>query len=68
MSKRTGSYVTIDELIDEVGLDAARFFFLMSSPDTHMNFDLDLAKEQSLKIRFITPNTRLSEFKEFLLS
>ncbi|MEK7574179.1 MAG: arginine--tRNA ligase [Patescibacteria group bacterium] len=49
MSKRTGSYVTIDELIDEVGLDAARFFFLMSSPDTHMNFDLDLAKEQSLK-------------------
>lgn len=49
MSKRTGSYITIDELIDEVGLDAARFFFLMSSPDTHMNFDLELAKERSLK-------------------
>ena len=49
MSKRTGSYITINELIDEVGLDAARFFFLMSSPETHMDFDLDLAKEQSLK-------------------
>ncbi|MDP3052340.1 MAG: arginine--tRNA ligase [bacterium] len=49
MSKRTGSYITIDELIDEVGLDAARFFFLMSSPNTHMDFDLDLAKEQSSK-------------------
>lgn len=49
MSKRTGSYITINELIDEVGLDATRFFFLMSSPNTHMDFDLDLAKEQSLK-------------------
>jgi arginyl-tRNA synthetase len=49
MSKRAGTYVTIDELIDEVGLDAARFFFLMYSPDTHMNFDLDLAKEHSQK-------------------
>ena len=47
MSKRTGFYVTINELIEEVGSDATRFFFLMSSPDTHMNFDLDLAKKQS---------------------
>jgi len=49
MSKRTGTYVTLDELMDEAGLDAARFFFLARSPDTHLNFDLDLAKEQSEK-------------------
>ncbi len=49
MSKRTGIYITIDELIDEVGLDVARFFFLMISPNTHMNFNLDLAKEKSEK-------------------
>lgn len=49
MSKRTGTYVTIDELIDEVGLDAARFFFLTRSPGSHLNFDLDLAKEKSEK-------------------
>ncbi len=49
MSKRAGTYVTLDELIDEVGLDATRFFFLTRSPDTHLNFDLDLAKEQSEK-------------------
>jgi len=49
MSKRTGIYVTIDELIEEVGLDVARFFFLTISPNTHMNFNLDLAKEKSEK-------------------
>lgn len=49
MSKRAGTYVTLDELLDEISLDVARFFFLMYSPDTHMNFDLDLAKEQGEK-------------------
>mgnify|MGYP001571949897 CR=1 FL=1 len=49
MSKRKGEFVTFEDLIKEVGLDVARFFFLMYSPDTHMNFDLDLAKERSLK-------------------
>jgi len=49
MSKRTGTYVVLDELIDEVGLDVARFFFLTRSPDTHLNFDLDLARQQSEK-------------------
>ena len=49
MSKRKGDYVTMEDLIKEVGLDVARFFFLMSAPDTHMNFDLDLAKEKSMK-------------------
>ncbi len=49
MSKRAGIYVTLEELVDEVGLDVARFFFLMNSLDTHMDFDLDLAKERSEK-------------------
>lgn len=49
MSKRTGTYITLDELIGEVGLDVARFFFLTRSPNTHLNFNLDLAKEQSEK-------------------
>jgi arginyl-tRNA synthetase len=49
MSKRAGTYVSVDDLIDEVGKDATRFFFLMHSTDTHMTFDLDLAKERSEK-------------------
>lgn len=49
MSKRAGNVVTIDELIDAVGHDVARFFFLMYAPETHMNFDLDLALERSQK-------------------
>ena len=49
MSKRTGNYVELEELIDEVGLDAARFFFLTRASNTHLNFDLDLAKEKSEK-------------------
>lgn len=47
MSKRTGTYVTLAELIEEVGKDAARFFFVMRSPDSQMDFDLDLAASQS---------------------
>jgi arginyl-tRNA synthetase len=46
MSKRTGTTVSLDELVDEVGKDAARFFFVMRSPDSQMDFDLDLAKEK----------------------
>ncbi len=49
MSKRAGNVVYIDELIEEVGLDAVRFFFLMYDANTHMTFDLDLAKERSEK-------------------
>lgn len=47
MSKRTGTLVTLDELVDEVGKDAARFFFVMRSPDSHLDFDLELAKQES---------------------
>ncbi len=49
MSKRAGNVVSIEELIETVGHDVARFFFLMYSPDTHMNFDLGLAEERSDK-------------------
>ncbi len=47
MSKRSGKYVTLDELIEEVGKEAARFFFIMRSPDSALDFDLDLAKTES---------------------
>lgn len=49
MSKRKGIYWGIDELIEELGLDVVRFFFLNRSFDSHLIFDLDLAKEQSKK-------------------
>lgn len=47
MSKRTGTTVSLDELIEEVGKDAARFFFVMRSPDSHLDFDMELAKQKS---------------------
>lgn len=49
MSKRAGNVVSIDELVEKVGKDVTRFFFLMYAADTHMNFDLGLAEEQSQK-------------------
>lgn len=47
MSKRSGQYITLRELMDEVGKDAARFFFSLRDPDSAVDFDLDLAKAQS---------------------
>jgi arginyl-tRNA synthetase len=47
MSKRAGKYVTLQDLIAEVGSDAARFLFLMRAPDSTVDFDLDLAKKES---------------------
>ncbi len=47
MSKRAGNIVTLEDIIDEVGVDAARFFFVMLSVDQPLTFDLALAKEQS---------------------
>ncbi|NNE10375.1 MAG: arginine--tRNA ligase [Gemmatimonadetes bacterium] len=49
MSKRAGDFIALRELIDEVGTDAARFFFVMLKPNSHLNFDLDLAKSKSLE-------------------
>ena len=47
MSTRSGEFVTLRELREEVGRDAARFFYALRKPDQHMDFDLDLAKSQS---------------------
>jgi arginyl-tRNA synthetase len=47
MSTRSGSFVTLRELREEVGTDAARFFYVMRKCEQHMDFDLDLAKSQS---------------------
>ena len=47
MSKRAGDFVTLDELVDEVGVDAARFFFLMRRAESPMDFDIDLALKRT---------------------
>ncbi|MBQ1482172.1 MAG: arginine--tRNA ligase, partial [Erysipelotrichaceae bacterium] len=47
MSKRTGNAITLRELIDDIGLDCARYFFLSKALDTHLDFDLTLARTQS---------------------
>ena len=47
MSKRAGEFVTLDELVEEIGVDAARWYLLARSHDTTVDLDLDLAREQS---------------------
>ncbi|MDD4334392.1 MAG: arginine--tRNA ligase [Desulfotomaculaceae bacterium] len=47
MSKRSGQFVTLEDLIEEVGQEAARYFFVMRSADSHLDFDLDLARSES---------------------
>ncbi|MBR2701346.1 MAG: arginine--tRNA ligase [Erysipelotrichaceae bacterium] len=47
MSKRTGNAITLRELIDDIGLDAARYFFLSKALDSHLEFDLGLARSQT---------------------
>lgn len=47
MSTRSGEFVTLSELVEEVGCDAARFFYVMRSHEQHLDFDMDLAKSQS---------------------
>lgn len=47
MSKRAGEFVTLRDLMDEVGADCAKFFFLMRSTSAHLDFDLDLARQQN---------------------
>ncbi len=47
MGKRSGSYVTLEELFEEAGVDATRYFYLARKSDQHLDFDLDLAKSQS---------------------
>jgi arginyl-tRNA synthetase len=47
MSKRAGDFISLKELVDDVGTDACRFFFASRGPNTHLNFDVDLAKKKS---------------------
>ncbi|MBM7622874.1 arginine--tRNA ligase [Sporohalobacter salinus] len=47
MSKRAGNFITLKDVVEEVGCDAARYFYVMRSTDSHLDFDLDLAKEES---------------------
>jgi arginyl-tRNA synthetase len=47
MSKREGKFVTMDELLQKVGQDAARFFFVMRSPNSHLDFDIEVALKQT---------------------
>jgi arginyl-tRNA synthetase len=47
MGRRRGNVITLDDLYDEVGADVTRFFYLMRSSDTHLDFDLDLARKES---------------------
>ncbi|PIR18643.1 MAG: arginine--tRNA ligase [Elusimicrobia bacterium CG11_big_fil_rev_8_21_14_0_20_64_6] len=47
MSKRAGTFISLREIVDEVGKNACRFFFALRTPDSHLNFDLELAKKQS---------------------
>ncbi len=47
MSKRKGTFVTLEELVEEIGIDVTRWFFLMYDANTHMDFDLNLARERS---------------------
>ncbi|MEP7028640.1 MAG: arginine--tRNA ligase [Candidatus Eisenbacteria bacterium] len=47
MSKRAGEFITLTDLLEDVGPDAAKYFFLMRSTSAHLDFDLDLAREQS---------------------
>lgn len=47
MSTRKANFITLDELVDEVGADVVRYFFIMRNYSSHMNFDLDIAKKQS---------------------
>jgi arginyl-tRNA synthetase len=47
MSKRAGNFVTLRDVVQDVGADAARYIFLTRKTDSHLDFDLDIAKEQS---------------------
>ena len=49
MSTRKGNFITLEKLIDDVGIDVVRYFFIMRSINSHLNFDLKLAKEKSEK-------------------
>ena len=62
MSSRSGQFVTLRELREEVGNDAARFYYVSRKSEQHIDFDLDLAKSQSKDNPCITFNMRMRGF------
>src|SRR5699024_1262818 len=62
MSKRTGNAITLRDIMDEVGVDAARYFLTMRSPDTHFDFDMELARKNLKIIQFIMHNMLMREY------
>jgi arginyl-tRNA synthetase len=58
ISKRSGDIITLHEVIEEVGADACRFFFLARSADSQMDFDMELAKKESQDNQHPTPGKR----------
>ena len=62
MSKRTGKAITLTDLLDDIPVDAARFLFNLREPGSQMEFDLDLAVEQSAQTPCITANMRTRAF------
>jgi arginyl-tRNA synthetase (EC 6.1.1.19) len=65
MSTRSGSFVTLEELRNEVGNDAARFFYVLRKSEQHMDFDLDLAKSKTTKIQCFIFNTPMPVFVRY---
>ena len=65
MSTRKGEFISLEELIQEVGVEAARFFFLARKSDQSLEFDIDLAKEKTKIILFITSSMLTQEFVAF---
>ncbi len=68
MSTRAGTFITLRELMEKVGVDVARYFFVMIKPDSHLVFDLDLARSQSLDnpVYYLQyANARISSIFEF---
>ena len=57
------NFITLDELKDELSSDIIRYFFIMRGANSHLDFDLDLAKDESEKILFITFNMLMLEFQ-----
>ena len=65
MSTRKGEFIPLEELIQEVGVEAARFFFLARKSDQSLEFDIDLAKREDKIILFITSSMLTQEFVAF---
>lgn len=62
LSKRSGKAITLSTLLEEIPIDAARFFFNLREPNSHFDFDLDLAVENHRRILFITFSMHMLEF------